>query len=318
MARRRKAELPELDEPDGPAELTAGDVAVDSVASVPETTAAAADESSECLEPDAGDDAADVLGNESPESPQESPQESPEESPAESPEGPPPATPFARPAYDPADWLARIQAQNQVVIDAATELESAKVVARNRKKSYDAAAELLSDLIKQQKAEQDEWNRPLPLFDGNANGQANGFAAPAHSPANVAVYPTENGSIPDDQLGDAWRFASIAELELPGKLAQKLEDDAGVRTIGQLEDLRGGAGLNSIKGIGPGKITIIEDAVINWLSVQRDAKALSVASASVSVNGDDILSGGGVATGETLDVAAVDVGTGDDFDDLDI
>ena len=70
---------------------------------------------------------------------------------------------------------------------------------------------------------------------------------------------------------DAWRATPIDALGLPPKLTEKLAD-SNITTIGALEDLRGShGGLSSIKGIGPAKITLIEDAVMGWLTENRDA-----------------------------------------------
>ena len=52
-------------------------------------------------------------------------------------------------------------------------------------------------------------------------------------------------------------------------MLEKLEG-AGVTTIGELEDLRGGAGLTSIGGIGQATADKIEEQVLEWLSENRD------------------------------------------------
>jgi hypothetical protein len=67
-----------------------------------------------------------------------------------------------------------------------------------------------------------------------------------------------------------WREQDIAEsLGLAAKVLEKLED-AGVRTIGELEDLRAGAGLTSIGGIGQATADKIEEQVLEWLTENRD------------------------------------------------
>ncbi len=74
---------------------------------------------------------------------------------------------------------------------------------------------------------------------------------------------------------DAWRAASIDELRLPSGIDSKLRE-AGIETIGQIEDKRAeggdieGAGLRSVPGIGPAKVDKIEEAVLAWLSANRD------------------------------------------------
>lgn len=71
---------------------------------------------------------------------------------------------------------------------------------------------------------------------------------------------------------DAWRLAPLSELFLPEKLRDKLLD-AGIETIGQLEDLRGQISEGKAewpKGIGTAKVTAIEDSVLSWLTDHRD------------------------------------------------
>jgi hypothetical protein len=67
-----------------------------------------------------------------------------------------------------------------------------------------------------------------------------------------------------------WREQDIAgSLGLPAKTLEKLED-AGIHTIGELEDLRAGDGLTSIGGIGQATADKIEEQVLEWLSENRD------------------------------------------------
>ena len=67
-----------------------------------------------------------------------------------------------------------------------------------------------------------------------------------------------------------WREALVSEsLGLTAKILEKLED-AGVRTIGELEDLRAGDGLTSIGGIGQATADKIEEQVLEWLTENRD------------------------------------------------
>lgn len=74
---------------------------------------------------------------------------------------------------------------------------------------------------------------------------------------------------------ESWKDRPIRELELSPGILTKLEE-LGIDTIGKLEHLRGQQdpdyprGLNSVKGFGEAKITLIEDAVTNWLDRNRD------------------------------------------------
>ena len=79
-----------------------------------------------------------------------------------------------------------------------------------------------------------------------------------------------------DGDGDKWRQCGIDRLCLAASINAKLAE-ADVLTIGDLEDLRAGKGLRSIAGIGQATVDKIENAVIDWLSENRDAAALSEA-----------------------------------------
>ena len=91
------------------------------------------------------------------------------------------------------------------------------------------------------------------------------------------VIEWENGD--EDQpateaTNDAWRSAPFAELGLSLK-QNELFEAIGVTTIGGLEDLRarmanGDFSAQWPKGIGPAKVTDIENRVIDWLDKNRD------------------------------------------------
>jgi len=77
-----------------------------------------------------------------------------------------------------------------------------------------------------------------------------------------------------------WQSVDISALGLPPSLEEKLREN-GCPTIGKLEALRGSFdGLKSIRGIGKAKIDTIEDAVLAWLSKNRDSAALTAAKES--------------------------------------
>lgn len=97
--------------------------------------------------------------------------------------------------------------------------------------------------------------------------------------ANIQVDPVAAAEVLALQAApavdpDAWRSVSIDELNLKPALASKLKDDGGISTIGQLEDLRAEISQGKAKypkGIGEAKITAIDDAVVTWLTKNRDA-----------------------------------------------
>ena len=83
-----------------------------------------------------------------------------------------------------------------------------------------------------------------------------------------------------------WREQDIAgSLGLTAKVLEKLED-AGITTIGDLEDLRADAGLRSIGGIGQATADKIEEQVLEWLSENRD-KFNEVVNESTDTDGED-------------------------------
>jgi hypothetical protein len=59
-------------------------------------------------------------------------------------------------------------------------------------------------------------------------------------------------------------------------------DDAGVTNVRQLEQLRAGAGLQSVKGFGPTTADKIEDMLLDWLAARRKKSE-----AAAEVAGDD-------------------------------
>jgi hypothetical protein len=102
-------------------------------------------------------------------------------------------------------------------------------------------------------------------FD-TADAQLRNLIAEGLDPQGQLPFPSEP---PADE---AWRAARIEELHLPAKLREKLID-AGVETIGQLENLRAEIALAQAvwpKGFTTNKISAVEDSVIAWLTEHRD------------------------------------------------
>lgn len=70
----------------------------------------------------------------------------------------------------------------------------------------------------------------------------------------------------DDSNPEAWRDVAIGDvLELTSKQAETLEA-ADINTVGQFEDLRAGAGLTSLKGIGQVKAEEWENQMLDWMA----------------------------------------------------
>ena len=122
------------------------------------------------------------------------------------------------------------------------------------KADFDSAVSKLRRLAK---AVKDDEERPLmPAFK----------AADA-----VADSTTETASDPDES-SVTWRDAPISDLALPDALLDRLYD-VGIETVGDLEDLRAEISQGKgkwPKGVGPAKVTQIEDAVLQWLAVNQE------------------------------------------------
>ena len=159
-----------------------------------------------------------------------------------------------------SDFRERIERLSKNVVDAAIEWTTAKDRAKLTKKFFDGAIEILTDAT-------DEGPCYMPLFDR------------ASSSSELATeVSTDPPPPPEPQFdADEWRKPSINEIGLKPKLAETLLE-AGIETIGMLEDLRADISQGRKKwpkGIGAAKITTIEDAVINWLTKHRDRTAIA-------------------------------------------
>lgn len=99
---------------------------------------------------------------------------------------------------------------------------------------------------------------------------------PAESPSSPQAGVSGANDHPAPPAGD-WQAVDIAALNLKKSLATRLRE-AGHDTIGKLEKLRGQfEGLLSIDGVGRAKADEIEEALLGWLSKNRDAAVLSAA-----------------------------------------
>lgn len=102
------------------------------------------------------------------------------------------------------------------------------------------------------------------------------IAEVAEAIASDAESPTLAGQ--SKATPDAWRSTPISCLSsLTPKLLERLEE-AGLTTMGKLEDHRAKIALGHEKwpkGIGEVKITAIEDAIIDWLNENRDKQVFA-------------------------------------------
>lgn len=140
------------------------------------------------------------------------------------------------------------QLAESAMVKCKAELKSAKA-------EFDECVLYLRELVRSLAADRE---RPLmPAFEKAEK-------CPAQPGGDEAQEPTP--------YQDAWRKAKIEELALPAGLLNKLVE-AGIETIGQLEDLRAEIAIGREswpKGIGVAKITIIEDRVLDWLKDNQD------------------------------------------------
>jgi len=220
-----------------------------------------------------------VGGEEQSTTPQAS--EAPAELPATDiqPTTPPTRTPAERNAAARADFEHRLAIATDELVQASIDNKHAQEVAKSAKARLKAATDEIARLG-------EKGPKVMPLFDrANATGKFSDVKQDSTGavtatltlggePTNVTVNadnPQASASDPAPAAADAWRSRPTSELGLPPKLIEKLADN-GIETIGALEDQRAAfKGLRGIKGIGEAKADAIEDAVLAWLSKNRDA-----------------------------------------------
>lgn len=174
--------------------------------------------------------------------------------------------------------LDKIKAARAVVADRERIYLSKKSQAKQAKEAFEEAVADLTEVI-------DDGEEYLPLFDAEAGGRRPEAEGGVESGPTVAMQPT---ALPEN---NAWRAVSVDQLGLSGKITDKLIE-AGCQTIGELEDRRAShKGLRSISGIGEKKITVIEDAILKWLTENRDKevfdRSAAVAAATTTDDLDD-------------------------------
>jgi hypothetical protein len=142
------------------------------------------------------------------------------------------------------DLLADLIEAESACAVAETEVEIAKGELKEAKATFDNCVGKLRQLVREAK---NDAARPL-------------FAKPRQEEAQES-----------DVNPDAWRSGLITELGLwPGITSTLIANN--ITRVGQLEDLRAEIAQGKAKwpkGIGPAKITLIEDAVLDWLAGWR-------------------------------------------------
>jgi hypothetical protein len=158
-------------------------------------------------------------------------------------------------------------------IGATLECQKLEEAFKRAKKRMEAARDVLVEIESQRPDEDDiQCVESYPALKAGqvAAGEAEQGTAEATETSDCAGLVVESGD------PDAWRSTPVSALLLPASTMAKFIE-GGYTTIGQLEDLRAGAGLRSIKGIGQKKADAIEDAILNWLSKHRDKEVLATA-----------------------------------------
>ena len=188
----------------------------------------------------------------------------------------------------------RNSAQSRVA-DAYLDMVSAKVAAKAAADHLTSEGEALEKIVaggwRAIKREMEAAGKAAGMYQDaalEASTKAGSIASVVEATAAIAAYVTAGDSIygdsatldaqaPSEAVSDAWRDCTIAELGAHGlrsSLVNRLAE-LGFDTIGKLEDLRAKISTGAVdrwpKGIGEAKITEIENAVVGWLTANRDA-----------------------------------------------
>jgi hypothetical protein len=130
------------------------------------------------------------------------------------------------------------------------------------------------------------WGKAGDSVTGYLDDQGNAYICDPETGATLGLDEEEYEIVGVPEVRYAatppadWQTAPLDDLGLPPAIQSKLED-ASITTVGPLESLRADISQGRAKwpkGIGPAKVTAIEDAVISWLSRNRDAAALAAVS----------------------------------------
>lgn len=185
-----------------------------------------------------------------------------------------PSLPLTPPPAPVTDYERKRVEATAEYVEASIERAKLEVALKAAKKDEKDALERVSKLID---------DGPLPLFDRPIKTISPEAAAPATETAGNQAAEAEPTAPAVDP--DAWKAAPIADLITCGlkeHIVTKLAE-AGIDTIGRLESLRADISNGREKwpkGIGEAKITAIEDAVVGWLTSNRDRQVFAHAAGS--------------------------------------
>jgi vacuolar-type H+-ATPase subunit E/Vma4 len=205
-------------------------------------------------------------------------------------------------------WAERVYHQQEQalkieVADLALEQAKSKANAKAVTALYTDRLEALEKLVEEGwqaildrriRAMRAAGNSTSTTGDCSTNvGEFNGDGATIYPASGERL--TVDSEACSEAISNAWRDCTIAELGAHGlsrSLIAKLVENE-IDTIGKLEDLRadiaqgrGKFGGKWPKGVGEAKITSIEDAVIGWLTKNRDSAVFDAAGLSAGNSND--------------------------------
>lgn len=165
------------------------------------------------------------------------------------------------------DWRIRsfnaMQAQSEEIDRLEHEWRDAKDRVKELKRELDAA----SARLRRMGLAKDDGQRVL--FDSNAE-----------------IDPSFE--VVEDRNADWWKGVPVEEAIpcLTARMKDVLED-AGIKTMGQFEDLRGGEGIVSLSGFGRATADKLEAWALEWLTENRDRFGEEIPFASDDVDTED-------------------------------
>ena len=197
------------------------------------------------------------------------------------------------------EYERRRNAAQSRVADAYLSMVSAKVEAKAAADHLTSEGEALEKIVaggwRAVKREMEAAGRAASVFSSPVSVGNHGDGEIVDGSFTVVDKPdsiygnsaTLDAQAPSEAVSDAWRDCTIAELGAHGlrsSLVNRLAE-LGYDTIGKLEDLRAKISTGAVdrwpKGIGEAKITEIENAVVGWLTANRDAGVFGAIPTSV-------------------------------------
>lgn len=183
------------------------------------------------------------------------------------------------------EWRTSCERIEREISDLVIERVGIQERNKSIRKRVDCLAEELDGLRKS--GPQAIWRTPAAPLEPPARDAA------ATLPATTTGELMPVVASPSDPGSNEWRKAPVSELTAHGVKPNVLEKlaEASIETIGQLVDRQTEISQHREKwpkGIGAAKITQIEDAVIAWLTKNRDSAVFQQCQASQASQADKI------------------------------